>query len=316
MVAMGKKNIILHVGLPKTGTTFIQERVFPFLEDTYLLFGGIHLKGTPFEKYGIKVWKNSIHSLNPSVYTKEIETAKNWTHSLKEKNFILSAEGINGIDCSDKSIERIKLFGDLLGENAKVFLVVRKQDFWLQSMYNQQIIKDKIKLFVKINQYVGWKSSSYNTNGEINVYDLDWKKIALAYYKYFGKDNVLVMPYEFFKENPEEFLKRFFEFSGIKPFYLENYEYINKKAKEIQRITLLHFYYKFLSLIKNKTIIEKIFKNDKGLRNLLDSIGLNINYKNEYLCENQRNILMNIHKESNKELEHVIGFNLKQYGYY
>ncbi len=47
------------------------------------------------------------------------------------------------------------------------------------------------------------------------------------------------MPYEMFRDKPEEFLDRIFNFTNINPYYPELYEYINISPQNTERKNIL-----------------------------------------------------------------------------
>jgi len=101
-------NIVLHLGLHKTGSTFLQRNVFPYIRDVNLVF------------------------VNPL------------THKIKLKKGcvnLISREGLSGKPHFSRSDTRFSLADGLkkLFPIAKVLLVIRDKKTWCRSLYSQYI---------------------------------------------------------------------------------------------------------------------------------------------------------------------------------
>ncbi len=100
-----KTEIFFHLGLERTATTFLQKRIFPYLPDIY------HIKRREYDNY------EKIIS----------ETDKN-------KYLISNEISNNKLEAEIKNIS--KRFPD-----AKVILVLRRQDKWIASQYKRAVKK-------------------------------------------------------------------------------------------------------------------------------------------------------------------------------
>lgn len=332
---MNQREIIVHTGLSKTGTTFLQKNVFPNLN---LYFEGASYMKTAQEELLRNLILLSSYIPNPLHYDKSLQCEfKNdlWNY-INEKNinnfekFLFSFESFSG--CSlyeyknqDENIELIKyLFG-----TPKIFFVFRKQTDWIESQYNQ-LFKNGNEFtwgglylqYMNLNEILGYKSGKFDKNNKyINICTLNWLNLYYKYINNFGKENVLALPYELFKENPQKFLKTFYEFFNIEPFYPNNFEYINTRVKstELQPLSLIAAYKNITGKapLKIRRIIEK---NEKGLVKILMKSQIKIpqkrNLNKQKLSPNQKKIIMDIHKENNINLAKEIGIELSHYGYY
>ncbi|NCC71665.1 hypothetical protein EOM09_08895 [bacterium] len=235
------KNIILHVGAHKTATTFLQDKLFINLKNTYchirkhkfnLALERDNKKTNPiyqfydfdevlrFDEKTLKEFKEKLHS-----YLNQIE----------EKNIIISAEGLVGTlhNAYSNNKQYVTLLKNLLPE-AKIVLVIRKEDDWFQSVYNQLVIKKD--RYISLKTFLGYRNGDFQKRNYFGHYfkatfdvkSLNWLKILNNFTEDFGNENVLLLPYEMFKETPNIFLEHFYTFTNIAPYYLDQYEYINK----------------------------------------------------------------------------------------
>ncbi|RLF37311.1 MAG: hypothetical protein DRM99_00700 [Thermoplasmata archaeon] len=102
--------IIFHIGLHKTGTTFLQRYVFPKLKNVNLFC----TDGRPF---------NGIEDLE------------------KDKINLISIENLSGSPFSSNEFTRYTIMEELakLYPNAKIIVTFRNKNSWLKSLYSQYI---------------------------------------------------------------------------------------------------------------------------------------------------------------------------------
>jgi len=113
MIIMNKQEIFIHIGLPKTGTTFLQEEIFPKLNNVNFI-----LRDFSLAQYS------------------------------EGKNLISNERITGGItgDADYKTIlDRIKK----LFPNIKIIVVFRNKDEWIRSCYYQFIGTSENRLLVK-----------------------------------------------------------------------------------------------------------------------------------------------------------------------
>ncbi len=102
---MKRPEIFIHVGLPKTGTTFLQEKVFPKMDVNFIC------------KENLATVKLSPNKLN-------LISDEDLSHKI-------DIFGINRYEVADR-IHR-------LFPNAKIIVVFREKKKWLKSLYNQYL---------------------------------------------------------------------------------------------------------------------------------------------------------------------------------
>ena len=309
-----KKDIIIHIGLHKTGTTFLQAMVFPELKNIFAR--SLHMlpksESSPFNQ----ILTGKFADMN----AQELEYLKRDIYnyvdsSVNDSNIILSREDLTCHFHWEYNQEKNEKIFNTLKEffpDAEFFFVIRKQDSWINSMY-AQVRKYSHLAFLNLNEFIGYKNGKFIENKKyLDIQNVDWNKIIEFVEHKFGKENIYILPYEMFKENPKKFLKRFYEHYNIESYYPENNEIINKRqACFSSTLYSKYLYYRYKMPAKMQKILEK---NDKGF--LKWSQNINIKVKIPKLSKKQAKQVMEIHKENNKKLAEYIGMDLSQYGYY
>lgn len=317
------KNIIIHTGLAKTASTFLQIKVFPYINNIYFIYQGHKLFfeeplkflqwiNNPYH-YNVP-FKGTIH--DKKGFQKICEKIYDFIKlNVNQKTLFISHEGFVG--CGEYSHINHKSNTEILKKlfpNAKIFLVIRKQDEWIESYYNEFIITN----YITLNKAIGFKNNKFNPkNKMLNIYKLNWFELYKSYEKYFGKDNVLILPYEMFREKPDEFLTKFYSFAKLESYYPETIIKLNeRKIRNLEKSFLHTNYNKFISSL-NPDIELFIRKNDRGLQKiLLWFFGKKINSNEQKLTYDQAKIILDIQKRNNQLLANEIKINLEKYGYY
>ena len=311
-----EKEIIIHIGLPKTGTTFLQKKIFPFIQ-------GVFTKN--YEEVRDDNLENPIACLLTSSFVNfsEQEMAEfkhKWDEYLElqsESKIFLSSEAfMYGNSWSYKKEVHEKIFNTLKDffPNAKIFLVVRRQETWMDSIYNH-CHRTYWPKFKTINEFFGYKDESFTSETKnINVKNLDWYKLVKYLEELFSKENLFILPYEMFKENPDEFLRKFYEHYNIELYFPKiDEQKINSKDKFHQL-----FLYRLYSYFRENLVSEKIKivlrKNDKNFLKFLSMVDSKIKVKTPKLSQVQKDKVMDIHRESNKKLSEYTGMDLSKYG--
>ena len=330
------KNVILHVGMGKTATTYLQKSVFPHIKDIYYTN---RWKDDPIGDFARK-----IKIINPVLI--DIEREKVVIHeflsSLKSKTVLFSDEGLFGSAWENfnnnyyTTIFLKKVFPD-----AKVLMIIRKQTEWLESSYNYAV---KLGYSVTADKYCNYKNGVFgdfrSLTGLVNV---DIKQLNLYafsnyYKKLFGKENVLILPYELFKINNNLFLDIIYKYFDIEPYYPKKIKRKNM-AFSYWSINIAIFLNKFLvrsfnpiGFIKEKPFLKFFQKNAHKsiIYKILGAISIKLSLRSflkytvdkisskkfKLLDENKSSIVMQYHKEFNEKLSDEIGIDLESYGYY
>tara|TARA_R110002049_G_scaffold3795_5_gene27651 strand:- start:130278 stop:131102 length:825 start_codon:yes stop_codon:yes gene_type:complete len=170
------RNIIVHIGLHKTGTTFLQKHVFPKITSLTI----------------IRAW----------------HTHRQITDMVFKETVLITDEGISGDPWKGQYFEEFKrnilkikhLYGDV-----KIIFGIRKHDAFILSLYKQ---------YLHQKGYKGIEHM-YNTNdtGILKLDDLFFNERILLLKKEFT--NVFVYSQESLKAKPSRFFKALFQFMQV-----------------------------------------------------------------------------------------------------
>ena len=199
------KNVLIHIGLHKTGTTWLQNELFTQENKVFSpLYSSNTLRGhsTLAEDFIFDIDRNLLSSFddNTDVIVNNLKTIISKKES-SDKVFVMSHERLSGHPSSsgfDGSIiaNRIKK----IFPNGKILIVIREQVSCILSNYFQYLKEGGTKnltnfLNVKYDGRVPQFSENY----------FKYHYLIEFYQNLFGKENVLVLPYELFNKNKSLF---------------------------------------------------------------------------------------------------------------
>lgn len=211
------RTLYLHIGMPKTASTWLQTSIFPLLDHLrYLNCPESELFEKP-KKFKTRqrimgpVFKSSSQiwpGFGDAIFKELIGDRRMWLSD--EQDLLISEEAI-GRSGSRPSLlaahlQQMKLKAFEWGfERFTIICVIRRQDHWLASHYAQ--ISDRIPKpgqtdFVRlVQEVVSPRMSRYSFGMLLDYNTLYDHLIAVT-----GKENLLLLPYERLKLTPEEFL--------------------------------------------------------------------------------------------------------------
>ena len=298
---MSNKGVYIHIGMPRTATTFFQQELFPKLS-------GIEFYGLPVTHYSEAFNKLQFADdtlYDPSLILKDAETWKSDKVLLSNENFIGQSTHLNHLNRTSIAKRLKQAFPD-----AKIVLVLRNQVDLLASMYaiNVQWKETrKIDSFIwqpfqkKEKQHIGGPSTSfYNTlEGYENLHGYDYFPLIELYKELFNEVEILL--FEDFIHQPEQFASRLANFIDIDKKVVTNtilnQAKINsgvnqKQANKLARLN------KFNAIAENSNLGNRIYNMLK--RYIINS---NTTSKKAYFSTTKEKELKAFFSERNKKID-------------
>jgi len=210
---MSEPRVVLHIGLHKTATRFLQRAVFIQLDPEQFLVNpepcSHHLRQAARHP-GDTAWKEAAAA-----------AAGEAKRLAGDRTLVLSDPSISG-DMYSSHVdyaENLALVRELFPE-ATVIFFVRRQSDWLQSAYRQHLIMGRalpIEAFVNYYQGTFRPRIARVVNGARNVEakTLRFLDIYAAYARAFGSDRVYLLRQEDLRGRPQQVYDRLAEALGM-----------------------------------------------------------------------------------------------------
>jgi len=236
-------NLILHIGIQRTGSTFLQKEIFPKMKIN-------------FEKAG---------NITDFKYFKNMENFS--SEGIKSKiNYFLKDNIVNLI--SDENLwwhenlsynSRFKRLDKIhqVFPNSKIIFGIRNREELLLSWYKKYVIKGGTLNFLDFQKKI------------VSYKDLDFKPYIKKLNEKFEKDNVYIYQFEILKKQPKSFVKKLSDFIDVEPPEFENKKY-NKGYSlwQLKLSLLLNHLWKtkvnpngMISIPYNKIPYRRLFQN-------------------------------------------------------
>ena len=233
---------LLHIGLGKCGSTFLQKEVFPKLEKKI---------NTNF----IKIFSNKFFNIKKTeVKYTVFENFKN-IENLLPNDFIISDEGLFSwrweFSRIEKNFEHIR---DNFSDDTVILIIIRNPYDLLNSIYCQYIHRMKITKPDKFFYIDDKEIKKVILNKKFNLHNFNYSKLISLYKSYFKK--VVVVKYENFQNL--NFLKDIFSLDDEYILELKKNisKYYNKSISKFG-INFILFLNKFFDVSKNQIFIKK-----------------------------------------------------------
>tara|TARA_B100000686_G_C16744611_1_gene948669 strand:- start:195 stop:1202 length:1008 start_codon:yes stop_codon:yes gene_type:complete len=205
-------NVFIRIGLPKTGSTYFQNYVFPKLNE-----------------YGKVIYNNPIFlemkELIDDIIKKKISLEDNNVTLFKQKlNTFLQSNADKIILCSNENLSNnggtigfyyekgIELLHHFIPQ-AKIILFLRKHDDWIVSIYKQSILIGNFQTFDQFVYFDDQKKNNTNTYEtgllpKLNIKKIKYKKFINYLEGFFLKENIFVFDYDEFKQDNIKFVNK------------------------------------------------------------------------------------------------------------
>lgn len=228
------KRVYIHVGMPKTGTTFLQLQVFPKLKGVDYWQPFNHPMSYYFERFA-----NNNYLCYPEAWKLKI---REYLEASEENIHILSYEGFFGSYKNNyKSNYTNSLLLKELFPEAKIILSIRNQIRLIESNYSQIVTEGYVRSIYKyINYHKGRflnnRNESYVT---LNIESLQYDRYIRNYHEQFGASNVLVLPFEMLTRAETQYRQRLATFLGLADISIADSENSLGRKKSLSKNGLL-----------------------------------------------------------------------------
>lgn len=294
---------IVHIGYPKTGSTFLQKVVFPSL--TGLEYIDFHTC--------VKLFEDIIYLDQFDLDLRKTEEAFLRYQGNKS---LFSQEALTGAPFTFKGLNRSEIPARLhaLGFN-KVIITIRNQVDIIDSLYRQYVYQGGVMRFKDFLNLDGkW-------NHYLRAFNLDYLKyhrLIIKYIELFGRENILILPQEILKDNAGGYMKILGEFLDEK-IELDRNKGANESLTNAST-NLLRFinHFTFNSQRPNQLITNKISTKTikKIFQVIIDPYLFSVlSKKRSYLNSVERSWIIDYYSQSNFELDKLVDYNLSEIGY-
>lgn len=295
--------MIVHIGYHKTGTTYLQNKIFPNLENLIFIpyFSDNNLLGDIARCSTLDI---------------DFERIKTEVESLgEEKTILYSNEGLIGPLFYSTGVNKMEIANNLKEVGTeKIIITIRNQISLLESIYKQYIQEGGV---AKFDFFINKWQYSFNLN-HINFYPL------INYYsKIFGKENVLIILNEELRNNEKETIKKIEEFTNSRYKEFENKlnpKQVNKSLsnKSLSLLRIVNHFLRSNHRPSNLILPNKLtsWKFRFILQRYIDPYILSKIFKNKSLINSKLNQeLSNYYKNHNIQLQNEFDINLEKYNY-
>lgn len=234
------KEVLIHVGTPKTGSTYLQKVVFPNIPNSFYWTESKDLYNLiwnlPFSRMEDYNWKEEKRKLQEIFST------------IKQEKLIISHESLFGHPFFNfaNHKENTKIIYSLFPQ-AKILIVIRNQIDFLESLYKHSV---QIGYTQKLNRFLNFKKESslfssynYRVGLNIDVRRLKYSFLIKDYEDFFGLENVTLLSYNTLKNDKKEFLNSISKRWGIE---------IKMKTTNKRSYPSYNYYTLKIALILNK----------------------------------------------------------------
>lgn len=332
-------DIVIHVGLPKTGSTTLQRGYFPNLS------GLAYLGKTAIPKYSEL---RTPGDFDAATARREAEDA---LASLDRNKVLLSCESFS--EHVFLPGMRIEGFAERLAAvypQARIIVILRRQDDFVESLYKMWVSAGypfDIRTFLCLRPGDTERNKRLAIPLFCDLTSLNWLNLIETYRRIFGQDRVSCLPYELFVESPDAFTKALCNELGVdhRVFQSNGRRYnlgLSVISYRIARLASAIFYTRFTPHDdpRNRlwrtltTFIERQDKKTGATSNLLRLAAKGLRrafsfYKIQGTPIDRlfyrpavavpleiRNEIMNACRDSNESLQSHVPFDLSRYGYY
>lgn len=328
-----KKRIFIHVGYPKTGTTSLQQHVFPIINELQYL--GKHDNEEGLFDFEAELVNDLIFKKNMEIDFVKLRQSllkdkKGIPLLISEESFLSNSLRVSRFKNSDvlpepkeiaKNINSLFTPEDF---DVNILFTIRRQDEMITSLYAQSYLhyysKDK-----KVNTFKKFLGVFLNEKSEYPTFQstLNYLETISFFQDVFGSNSVSVLVFEEMSSNPKVFYTKLFEFLNLNIVDYhslitnknENKRTSGKGYKQTKSLTLFDFLvsakHRFLPSLKVGLL--RRYKEKLKLVTLKSNKNMS---KTIYLTDEEKKQILIEYSLANKELDNMYDLNLAKYGYF
>lgn len=208
---------VFHIGFPKAGSTYLQRQVFPHLPD-YAYMGVHAFVDEPdfydlLNRFHIQLFKTD--GLNFDVQACAADKSK-IERRADGKSPLFSYEYAVGVLFGyPDAVMKAQRLREIFGANLKIIMIVREQTAILKSQYRDHPFEPHDIHRGKPVSFAEWYKQT-NALRYFRFTDLvEYDRLVRVYDDLFGADNVLVLPMELMKADPDLYAAKMAEFLEV-----------------------------------------------------------------------------------------------------
>jgi len=315
---MPDKKILIHAGFHKTGTSYLQQHLFVNRDAGYNSPADRHelrnaiIRTNPFLFDAAKVRNEFMPAINRSLGKKLVPV-------LSHEQFTGQPAGSGyGIRRRQREISRKEVADRLYScfPDANVLIVIREQKEMIKSIYKYFVSGWHGKLSASIEQFL---DQSMLNKGYGPLFHLDYllyHQVIEHYQSLFGRDSVLILPYEWLRDDPVRFINEINRFTGSDPVDLVKNVIVNESGSAAL-CTLKRYLNRLLVSPDKPGFYSKREKiSSDFIRKLNRMVPEKIHRCSEKkLSERISQLTDNLFAESNKKTTVLTGLDLESLGY-
>ena len=232
------KQYLLHVGLPKAASSFLQHHYFPKLEDVFHCYQ----RCPEIHNQILRCLFDNSYFIDTADLRRQIDKK---ILDVDENKVLVSYEGFFGHYLN--TFRKNRQITDSLAKifpNAKVLVIIRKQDEYAESLYKQSL---RNLFFETVDDYLMYENGEFtyrynpiSVPPTLVVRALDWRPYIQNYINKFGRENVLILPHELLATDHKSYFGQICKNFGVdqvipKKNIVENRSF-SRRAVQISRL--------------------------------------------------------------------------------